>query len=161
MNIDLYAEDSDSVRAKTMNADADIRRVWRLHWLGCLQEFADVDEQRRNWLDLTNTNPHWSFVEIISCYFDDALHGQDSAYLMSEGLVSQLEADAVAALHRLLERYKPPDGDSYDHTRILEDACWSEMNAATAKTVAKLLRILVDPAERAACKGDPTAHPGK
>ncbi len=144
-----------------MTAEADIRRVWRLHWLACVQEFADADEQRKRWLDLTNTNPHWSFVEIISCYFDDALHGQGYAYLMGEGLVSQLEADAVASLHRLLERYKPPGGDSYDHARILEDASWGEVTAAAAETVAKLLRILVDPAERAACKGDPAAHPGK
>jgi hypothetical protein len=140
-----------------MTMSADIRRVWRLNWLGCLQEFSDVNEQRRNWLDPMSTNPHWSFVEIMSCYFDDALYGQGYAYLMSQGLVSQQEADAVATLHRLLERYKPPGGASYAHARILEDASWGEVTAAAAETVSELLKILVDPTERAACKGDPGA----
>lgn len=135
-----------------MSTRTDIRSVWRLHWLACLQEFANVDEQRTHWLDLMNTNPHWSFVEIMSCYFDDALHGQGYAYLISEGLVSQREADAVASLHRLLERYKPLGGDSYDHARILEDASWGEVIAAAAEAVAELSKILVDPTERGALR---------
>ena len=43
------------------------RRFWRANWLGSIQEFADGDTQRRMWLDLSNTNPHFSFVEYLCC----------------------------------------------------------------------------------------------
>lgn len=53
-----------------MIANDELRRNWRRNWLGSVQELADIDTQRRLWLDLNVRNRHYSFVECLSCYFD-------------------------------------------------------------------------------------------
>jgi hypothetical protein len=96
-----------------MNEQTNLRCTWRQSWLGCLQDFADADLQRRTWLDPHNQNPHWSYIEFMCSYFDDTLHGEGYGWAIGEGLVTKDEADAVAALHHLLTTHEAPGGDEY------------------------------------------------
>ena len=71
-----------------MDEAADLRRTVRLSWLSCLNEFANIELQRRMWLDPANTNPHWSDVEIMCSYLDDVLVDRSYDTLVAQGLVS-------------------------------------------------------------------------
>jgi hypothetical protein len=39
-------------------------------WFASVAEIADIDLQHRKWLDPTNTNPHWSYIEFVCSYPD-------------------------------------------------------------------------------------------
>ena len=43
-----------------VSANDETGKILRTQWLHALTELADLDLQRRTWLDLTNKNPHWS-----------------------------------------------------------------------------------------------------
>jgi hypothetical protein len=131
-----------------MSDNFELRRNWRTNWLSSIQEFADDDIQRRLWLDATNTNPHFSFVEYFCCYFDD-LGLSDSGYewAVREGLLSESEVRAVARFHKIADAYDCPT-DDYDHQAILEDPKWTEVVAAAKEAQAQLFRLIDDPHER-------------
>jgi len=106
---------------------AEMRKHWRPRWLASIQEFADYPTQRAKWLDPENTNPHWSFIEIMCCYFDDCgLTEHDGGYAEAfrVGLVSQAEAEAVADFHALADAYNAPRNDDYDDAAVLADPDW-------------------------------------
>jgi hypothetical protein len=128
--------------------DPEFRQRWRLNWLWCLNEFADIDLQRRMWLDPTNRNPHWSYVEIMCSYFNDVLCERSYVDLVSEGLVSAEEANIVGALHALLDRHEAPDGDDCDAARVLADPAWQAVTTEAKTTKRRLAEYLVDPAEK-------------
>jgi hypothetical protein len=46
---------------------ADLRR----QWFGSVYEIADIERQRRTWLNPPNSGPHWSYVEFC-CKYPDA-----------------------------------------------------------------------------------------
>jgi hypothetical protein len=131
-----------------MNDDLEWRRNWRTNWLSSIQEFADEETQRRLWLDTANTNPHFSFVEYLCCYFDD-LRLSDSGYqwAIKQRFVSEQEAVAVAAFHKIADAYNSPT-DDYDHQAILADPKWKDVVAAAKQAQAELLRLLRDTHER-------------
>ncbi len=88
------AKSAMTVRRQSAVIDAE-RLRWRLQWLACLlQDFADLDLQGlRMWLDPSNTNPHWSYVEFMRKYFDDTLHSSDYSWALREGRVTPAEVD--------------------------------------------------------------------
>jgi hypothetical protein len=131
-----------------MSDDSELRRNWRSRWLGSIQEFADDEVQQRTWLDTTNTNPHFSFVEYFCCYFDD-LGLSDGGYrwALNKGLVSENEAKAVSDFHRAADSYDRPT-DDYDHKAILADPKWGEVVAGARHAQAALLPLLDDPQDR-------------
>ena len=110
-----------SMGSDAVSDASDFRRAWRLRWWGCLSDFADIDLQRRRWLDPENTNPHWSYVEFMCSYFNDLLCDQGYDWASNEGLVTKEEVQAVAALHGLLDRHAAPQGDDYDNEKVLND----------------------------------------
>ena len=129
-------------------ATEEQRRNWRTNWLSSIKEFADDDTQRRLWLDTTNANPHFSFVEYLCCYFDDlglSEGGYDSA--AKEYLLSAEEAAAIADFHRILNTYPRPT-DVYDHKAILADPKWADVVASAKLAQAALLVLIDDPHER-------------
>ncbi len=131
-----------------MNQSEELRKNWRTKWLSSIQQFSDEDTQRRLWLDPTNTNPHWSFVEYICCYFDD-LGLSDGGYdwAIDEKLLSQEEVAAVAHFHQVADNYKSPT-NNYDHAAILADAKWTEVVEAAKRAQSDLLIHIDDPHER-------------
>ena len=133
---------------KPMTANEQLRHNWRRNWLGSLQEFADDEAQRRLWLNPTNTNPHFSFVEYFCCYFDD-LGLSDGGYdwAVTEGLVSPDEVEAVANFHQIADAYEGPT-DDFDHEAILADPKWGEVVVAAKQAQAALVRLINDPHER-------------
>ncbi len=137
-------------------ASAEQRMLWRKNWLSSIAEFADLDMQRATWLNPKNINPHYSFVEYICSYFDRvAEKGYDAP--VAAGYLSEQEAAVVADLHALLDAYKPPNGDDYDHDAILQDETWHEV-AATAKVArGRLAAIITQPAELRALL-EPSIH---
>lgn len=133
-----------------MDDAAEIRRILRLRWLSCLNEFADVELQRRMWLDPANTNPHWSYVEIMCSYFDDMLMGRSYDALVAQGLVGTEEAAIVRPLHDLLDLHDAPGGDDWDAKRILADPAWLAICNLAKVTNLRLAGLLTEPAEREA-----------
>jgi hypothetical protein len=131
-----------------MNEQTDLRRTWRQNWLGCLSEFADAGLQRQRWLDPENRNPHWSYVEFMCSYFDDTLHGHGYDWAISEMLVTDREAAAVAPLHELLKHHEAPGGDDYDSERILNDPAWLDIVEEARRSTSNLAALLTDPTER-------------
>jgi len=131
-----------------MTEQTDLRRTWRQNWLGCLQDFADGDVQRRMWLDPQNQNPHWSYIEFMCSYFDDTLHGDDYDWAIEQGFVTQEEVDAIAALHHLLTAHQAPGGNDHDNERILNDPAWRLIVEEAKQATGKLALLLSEPAER-------------
>lgn len=131
-----------------MGEDQELRRNWRINWLGSIQEFADKETQRRLWLDPTNANPHFSFVEYMCCYFD-GLCLSDGGYpwALNEGVVTADEVAAVAEFHDMVKAYNSPT-DDYDHRVILADPKWAEVVAAAKRAQTSLLRLIEDSGER-------------
>ena len=130
-----------------MNDNLELRRNWRTNWLSSIQELADDETQRRLWLDSTNTNPHFSFVECFCSYFDDlGLSDRGYKWAVMQGLLSEEEVAAVAGFHKIAHAYESPT-DDYDHQAILADPKWADVVAAAKQAQAELLRLIDDPRE--------------
>ncbi len=131
-----------------MNSDiTEQRHGWRTGWLSSIQEFADSETQSRMWLDPTNTNPHWSFVEVNCCYFDRlylSVGGYDWA--LGRGFICEEEVEAVAEFHKIAGIYRSPT-DDYDHKAILEDTGWKNVVFAAKKAQLALSKLLNTQAE--------------
>lgn len=132
-----------------MTIDNDARTGWRLSWLACIREFANLPEQRATWLNLENDNPHYSFVECFCSYFDDlSLKDADSYFKrMDDGWVDSEEVEAVAQLHEMLSAYTAPGEDDYDHAAVLNDPGWWAVTEEAARAVNGLTRLLSEPEE--------------
>jgi hypothetical protein len=118
--------------------DDETRQIIRRNWFYALGEIADIELQRRTWLDLTNTdNPHWSYVEFIESYprDDELLDGLEKGYL------SPQEADIFADFRRIKAAYKPPSGKNWDHAAILNDPAWHRVVQAAQRAVQDLARL--------------------
>ena len=88
-------------------------------------------------------------------YFNDLLCDQGYDWASNEGLVTKEEVQAVAALHRLLDRHEAPQGDDCDNEKVLNDPAWLEVVKSAKEAQASLLAILNDPDEKKAllCSG--------
>jgi len=128
------------------------RAMWRQRWLSALQHFADTDTQRR-WLDTSEHNPHYSYVECMACYFDDAFFpGHEIDRWVSLGYMIEAEYVAMSPFHRLVESYRPPNNDPYDCDAILADARWGELVRSAQNVQATLVALISEPTELAALK---------
>ncbi|WP_261637977.1 hypothetical protein [Leptospira sp. 85282-16] len=97
------------------------------------------------WLDITNTNPHWSFVEIMCCYFDDlGLRNNDLCLdeLLLDNYITIEELNAVKKLHQKASLYLPPNGDESNHLDILKDPKWLEIIKLANDTKSYLKKII-------------------
>lgn len=128
------------------------RHYWRLRWLSSLQEFTDTAVQTTRWADPEETNPHYSFVECMCCYFDDADLAEQDSYQrrIAGGYLTSSEADAVAEFHLLADQYHSPGRDDYDVNAILSDPAWLGVVKAAQRAQACLLLLLSNPFEVAA-----------
>lgn len=101
------------------------------------------------WLDLTNTNPHYSPVEYFACYFDDlGLSVGKYQSAVNEGLLSSDEAAAVLEFHSVADAYSAED--MYDYEAVLADRKWTEVVVAAKRAQTMLLELIDDPVERRA-----------
>ena len=103
------------------------RELWRERWLGCINELTSLDLQKKSWLDRTNTNPHWSFVEFMCSYFDDLATEDNYKYQLDKGWVAKNEYEIIESWHIALDKYNSPKNDDYDNEAILNDPKWVEI----------------------------------
>src|SRR5690606_28326293 len=95
-----------------------------------------------SWLDKTNTNPHWSFVEFISCYFDDLGIDNNYEYHLKNDWISKNEFETIKLWHQLLDNYNSPTNDVYDVEAILNDKQWQLIVEEGQKAKSKLSKII-------------------
>jgi hypothetical protein len=133
-----------------MTDEEDQRHNWRLMWLSSIQAFSDSETQRTRWLDPAERNPHFSFVECMCSYFDDARLSEDDAYQkrLATGILGEEEVAAVAEFHAIAKQYKSPSDDDWDSKAVLEDVKWQAVVDAAQRAQGKLLQLLTDKAER-------------
>jgi hypothetical protein len=133
-------------------SEAEQRRHWRLMWLSSLQAFGDSETQQKRWLDPMERNPHYSLVECMCCYFDDAFLGEENAYekRLDRGHITAEEAAAVADFHSLAKAYKSPSGDDWDAEAVLHDPGWRNVVDAARRAQERLQPLLTDSTEVAA-----------
>lgn len=126
----------------------DVRPAWRQAWLGSLQEIADLDIQKRTWLNPDNANPHYSYVEYVASYFDDLGLASGDGYSgrIGEGVLSTAEASAVADFHTRFDAYV--EGGCWDPESVLADPQWLEVVEAARSAQTRLLLLLDDEEEK-------------
>lgn len=136
---------------RSSNASTPTGRVaWRRNWLRCIAEFADLPLQQRSWPGGPGfESPYWSFAEFNCRYFHDQRLDDGYGDAVAGGLLTQAEADAVAALHAAVDRYKTPGGDDYGHAAILSDPQWQHVVHLADEARCALRAMLQDPTERA------------
>ncbi len=105
----------------------EFNQLWRKNWLQSINELTSLDIQKKSWLDKHNTNPHWSFVEFMSCYFDELLFEEDYKEALEKGLVSKNEFEIVNPWHQELCNYNSPNNDDYNNLAILNDPNWLQI----------------------------------
>jgi hypothetical protein len=118
------------------------RELWRNRWLSCINELTSLELQRKSWLDLTNTNPHWSFGEFMCSYFDDLGIDNNYEYQLNKGWISKSEFELIESWHKLLDRYNAPMKDDYDVEAILKDKEWQLIVEQGQKAKTELSKIL-------------------
>jgi hypothetical protein len=139
----------------------ELRRNWRINWLSSINQLADIELQRTMWLDKTNTNPHWSYVEFRCEYVDDLSIQTDwGGYRgrIEDGLVTDEEVAAITEFDGMFREYKPPRGDAYDHLAILSDEAWQELVDAASRVRTRLAKLLTDPNELHYLLGSTARH---
>ncbi|KAF5031106.1 hypothetical protein DSECCO2_631170 [anaerobic digester metagenome] len=120
----------------------DERNIWRENWLRCINELTSLDLQKKTWLDKTNTNPHWSFVEFMCCYFDDLAIEDNYKYPLEKGWLTEHEFEIIIDWHEALEKYDAPHNNDYGHSAILSDSRWLEILQMGLAMKSKLEAIL-------------------
>lgn len=103
---------------------SDDKKTWRERWLICINELTSLDLQKKSWLDKSNTNPHWSFVEFMCSYFDDLGIDNNYKYPIDSGWLTEHEFEIIKDWHVELNKYNSPQNDDYDHVAILTDPKW-------------------------------------
>ncbi len=115
---------------------------WRERWLGCINELTSLELQKKSWLDRTHTNPHWSFVEFMSSYFDDLAIDDNYKYPLDNSLVTRQEYEIIKDWDEALDKYDSPKNDDYDNEAILNDPKWLDILQTGVNSKIKLAEQL-------------------
>jgi hypothetical protein len=118
------------------------KEAWRLRWLDCINELTSLDLQRKSWLDRTHTNPHWSFIEFMCCYFDELVIDDNYKKLLRDVWVTKQEYEIIKDWHQALDKYDSPQNDDYDHEAILNDPKWLHILQMGVNVRIKLAEII-------------------
>ena len=124
-----------------MNEKEMQKELWRNNWLYSINELTSLELQRKSWLDKSNTNPHWTFVEFMCSYFDDLGIDNNYEYQLNEGWISQNEFEIVKPWHELLDKYNSQTNDDYDFKAILKDKNWQLIIEKGKETKSALSKI--------------------
>lgn len=135
-----------AVDSKVDRREGDQLRSW---WYCLVSEISDIDLQRRTWLDRTNQNPHWSYVEFVSSFPD---HDQIS-HAHQQGRLTAGEFKILDELGRVIDAYSPPRNDHYDNAAVLDDPAWHSVVKAADRAKQRLLSIATDQHEREMLSG--------
>ncbi len=130
--------------AVNLKADGNGHEQLRSWWFCLVSEISDIDLQRRTWLDRTNRNPHWSYIEFVCSYpdHDQILHARRQGWLTAG------EFEILNELRLILAAYSPPGADDYDNAAVLGDSGWRSVVEAADRAKQQLLSITTDKRER-------------
>jgi len=117
--------------------------IWRENWLASINELTNFILQKKSWLDRTQINPHWSFIEFTCSYFDDSFIN-NYEYQIENRLITNQEFEIIKNWHEALYNYNSPNKDDYNHEAILNDENWINILNLGKKTKLKLSKILSD-----------------
>lgn len=133
------------------------RDMYRLQWFSYVNEISDLDLQRRTWLNMTNRNPHWSYIEFVCSFPDeDQLH-----FSKNKGVLTNEEFDLLFQLERVLAAYAPPNGNEWDNEAVLADPAWRLVVEKAQNVKIRLLNLVNDPTERMHLLGEICANEGR
>lgn len=118
------------------------RSLWRERWFGCINELTSLDLQKKSWLDNTQINPHWSFVEFMCSYFDDLGIDDNYKYPLDKSWLTEKEFEIIKDWHEALDKYESPKNDDSDHIGILTDSKWLDILQRGQKMKNKLASTL-------------------
>jgi alkanesulfonate monooxygenase SsuD/methylene tetrahydromethanopterin reductase-like flavin-dependent oxidoreductase (luciferase family) len=126
------------------DSDDTAARRLRRYWFSSVQQVSDLALQRRTWLDPTNRNPHWSYVEFASSYPDSS----QLAGAYADGWLTASEFGILSELGRAIDAHSAPKGNNYDHAAILKDPAWHVVVEAAERARLQLLTTITDHSER-------------
>ena len=115
---------------------------WRKRWLSSINELTSIGLQRISWLDKENTNPHWSFVEFMCCYFDGLAINDNYKYQLERNWVTETEYQIILDWHSRLDKYEAPNKDACDVVKILNDENWLRIVEIGEKVKERLVNQL-------------------
>jgi hypothetical protein len=96
------------------------------------------------WLDVTNRNPHWSYIEFVSKYPEaDQLADARERDWLTAG-----EFEIMSGFGLKLSAHTAPGGDGYDNAAILDDPAWHAVIAAAQLARQELVSFVTDQSER-------------
>jgi hypothetical protein len=121
----------------------------RSMWFASVAEIADIDLQSSNWVDPTNTNPHWSYIEFV-CSYPDSDQLTDSR---ARRWLAARQFNILSDLCNTILSHSAPLGDDHDNAAILDDPAWLEVVSCAQRAREELLSIVTNEAERDAPLG--------
>ena len=121
----------------------------RSMWFAGVAEIADIDLQRRKWLDPTNTNAHWSYIEFV-CSYPDSDQLTDAR---ARGWLAAREFNILSDLCNTILSHSAPRGDDHDNAAILGDPAWLEVVSCAQRAREELLSTVTNEADRDALSG--------
>ena len=130
--------------AVDLKTDRLVAEQLRTGWFGLVCELSDIGLQRRTWLDLTNQNPHWSYIEFVSSVPD---HDQ-LLQARQEHWLTVFEFAVLDELRLVVDAYDPPGDDPYDNAAVLDDPAWHAVVEAAGHAKQRLLSMTADQRER-------------
>jgi hypothetical protein len=124
-----------------------LRELWRSNWLHSINKLTDLDYQRNHWLDHSNINPHFTFMEFMCSYFDDlSLSSNDNnkGYIsrIEEGLLTYDEYKIIEKWHNELNNYSAPNNEDINSEIILKDEKWIQIVKQGKESFEKLLKFI-------------------
>jgi hypothetical protein len=122
------------------SANDQTGKVLREQWPAFLDDIADLELQRRTWLDPANRNPHWSYIEFV-CSYPDADQLKDGR---NKGWLSPAEAEILLEFRQVLVAHKAPTGNAFDNEAVLNDPAWHDVVRAAQlaqQAIASLAQI--------------------
>ena len=118
------------------------KTLWREKWLFYINELTSLKLQKKSWLDKTQTNPHWSFVEFMCSYFDDLAIDDNYKYQLDKRWLTKKEFEIIKNWHIALDNYNSPKDDNYDNEVIVNDPNWIEISQLGFATRDELTKVL-------------------
>ncbi|HKS89540.1 MAG TPA: hypothetical protein VJR70_08890 [Stellaceae bacterium] len=132
-----------------VTANEAVARELRSSWFCQVHDIADIDLQRRTWLDATNLNPHWSYIEFVESYPD----GDQLQHAVAQGWLTGKEFKVLNNLRCVLTEYSPPSKDYYDNAAVLDDPAWHAVVEEARRARQQLLTTTTNPQERESLLG--------
>jgi capsule polysaccharide export protein KpsE/RkpR len=123
--------------------DSELRKNIRIKWFESLFELSHYDFQRKVWLEAGIENYVSDYTEAVCKYFDDLDLGEGLEKFVSEGFISNQEANIFFEFHKQLEEYvDQTEKKGMSDTEILEDIEWINLTKTAKKNWGKLKEIL-------------------